>query len=308
MNKKLLAIVLSALVAAPLASAEASVKNKTVLPTLAIMDTAIDTSIPSLKNRVVYEVCILAWNTCPNGTNFQEGAGSASLPSSIITRNGFDHGTQMASVAAQSNLNMNILFVRIIGNTRDGRRQLTPEASIANALSWIIANKDKYNVQAVTMAQGNTNYNKTGDYCPASGPLTQVVNNAIASNLPVFFPAGNDRNYTRINWPACIPAAIAVGGTDTTGAVATWSNHDPQRLDFYSLGQTRAEVPGGATINVAGTSVAIQTAAANWLKLKSVKPALSVGDINALIAKTATPTSNSKVTSILFNLGAAING
>ncbi len=112
MNKKLLATLLSATIAIPIASAEASntVKNKTVLPSIAILDTAIDTSVSSLKNRNVYEVCILAWNSCPNGTQFQEGKGAATLPSSLITKNGFDHGTQMASAAANANPNMGIVF------------------------------------------------------------------------------------------------------------------------------------------------------------------------------------------------------
>lgn len=308
MNKKLLAIILSALVATPLASAEATVKNKTVLPALAILDTAVDTSVSSLKNRNVYEVCILAWNSCPNGTNFQEGKGAASLPTNIINRNGFDHGTQMSSVAANANPNMNIVFVRIVGNTADGRRQLVPEASIANALNWVIQNKDRLNIQAVAMSQGNSNYNRIGDYCPTSGPLTAVVNNATASNLPVFFPAGNDRNYTRINWPACIPSSMSVGGTDNLGEIAIWSNYDSQRLDFYSLGQTKAQLPGGAIINAAGTSVAAQIAASNWIALKSSKPNLNLTEIESLIKRTATPIKNSKVNGFLFNLGSALNG
>lgn len=308
MNKKLLAIILSALVATPLASAEATVKNKTVLPALAILDTAVDTSVSSLKNRNVYEVCILAWNSCPNGTNFQEGKGAASLPASVINRNGFDHGTQMSSIAANANPNMNIVFVRIVGNTADGRRQLVPEASIANALNWVIQNKDRLNIQAVAMSQGNSNYNRTGDYCPTAGPLTSVVNNATASNLPVFFPAGNDRNYTRINWPACIPSAIAVGGIDNTGSIGLWSNYDPQRLDIYSLGQTKAQVPGGATINAIGTSVSAQIAASNWIELKSSKSSLTLSELESLIKRTATPVKNSKVNGFLFNLGSALNG
>lgn len=308
MNKKLLAIILSALVATPLASAEATVKNKTVLPALAILDTAVDTSVSSLKNRNVYEVCILAWNSCPNGTNFQEGKGAASLPASVINRNGFDHGTQMSSIAANANPNMNIVFVRIVGNTADGRRQLVPEASIANALNWVIQNKDRLNIQAVAMSQGNSNYNRTGDYCPTAGPLTSVVNNATASNLPVFFPAGNDRNYTRINWPACIPSAIAVGGIDNTGSIGLWSNYDPQRLDIYSLGQTKAQVPGGATINAIGTSVSAQIAASNWIELKGSKSSLTLSELESLIKRTATPVKNSKVNGFLFNLGSALNG
>jgi hypothetical protein len=40
---------------------------------IVIIDTAIDSSIPQLKEKIVQEVCILDRMTCPNGQRFQEG-------------------------------------------------------------------------------------------------------------------------------------------------------------------------------------------------------------------------------------------
>ena len=63
---------------------------------IVIIDTAIDSSIPQVKAKLVQEVCILDRMLCPNGTKFQEGVGAATLPSSQALVNGFEHGTYMS--------------------------------------------------------------------------------------------------------------------------------------------------------------------------------------------------------------------
>ena len=119
MKNKLITAVLTLSLLSPVAISQASDANA---PVLAILDTAIDTSVPSLQGKIVGEVCILEWALCPNGTNFQEGSGSASMPADLITKNGFDHGTFMATTAVSSNPNIKILFIKIIANTSTGLR------------------------------------------------------------------------------------------------------------------------------------------------------------------------------------------
>ena len=106
MNKKILLGLVALTLVIP-STSHANVKNRTLsAPTLAILDTGLDTSVPSIKDKLVYEVCILEWNSCPNGKTFMEGPGSAVLPSNIISANGFDHGTQMSSVVASLDPNI----------------------------------------------------------------------------------------------------------------------------------------------------------------------------------------------------------
>ena len=76
------------------------------------------------KSKIVYEVCIMDDNKCPNGKSFQEGVGAATLPATSIYQNGFDHGTQMTYAAIKTNPNVRIVFVRIIGSTQNGQRQM----------------------------------------------------------------------------------------------------------------------------------------------------------------------------------------
>lgn len=311
MNKKLISALVAITLAIPTISANAaSLQNKTVAqPTIAILDTAIDTSLPIFKDRILFEACVTQFSTCPNGMSVMEGTNSATMPASVISQNGFDHGTQMASLAVAANPNVNIVFVRIIGSNPNGTRQVAGEPTVVNGLDWVLRNKDKFNIQAVSMSQAHHNLGPAGtDYCPKT-PLTEGKVKALAdAGVPVFFPAGNNRDYVRIDWPACIQSSIAIGAVMPTNEVAIYSNFDSKLVDFFALGTTRAILPGGKTINVAGTSAATVIAATQWATIKAAKPTLTYSQIYDLISATSIPTKNSKVTGgKLINLNGALS-
>lgn len=272
MNKKYIVALIAAVLIAP-STAKATAVD--ITPSLAILDTGIQSSLPIFEGKIAQEVCILDWNSCQNGTKYQEGPGAASIPINIITKNGFDHGTQMASIAVANNPNMKIVFIRIIGHTSTGGRQLNYESTIAKALDWVALNKEKYNIKAVSMSQGHHQLSKTIDYCPKSFMLTDSIKNLISFNIPTFLSAGNGRDYKRIDWPACINEAIAVGATDQENEITRYSNYDPQKIDFYALGNTVAYNPDGQQKNVAGTSASTQVAASQWVMVSQAKPTLT---------------------------------
>ncbi len=308
MNKKLITALVALSLLMPV-SANANLKNNNLKPAVAILDTAIDTSLPIFKDRIIQEVCLLERGPCPNGQKFQEGPGAASLPSNFITKNGFDHGTQMSYLAANANSDMNIVFVRIIGNNPDGIRQVATEQTVYNALQWVIDNASKYNIQAVTMAQSARNFVAGTNYCPRTPTTQSKIKSLTDAGIPVFLPAGNDFDLTRINWPACLPESIAIGATTPTSAVAVYSNYDSKLIDFYAQGTTSSFGPGNVKVNVAGTSASIQIAAAQWIAIKSAKPSFTLSQMYDLVAKTAIRTSNSKVKNVLLiNRDGAIRG
>ena len=114
MNKKLIAALIAITLSIPTTAHAAGLQNRIdSTPSVAILDTGIDTSLPAFKGKIIQEVCILEWTTCPNGKSFMEGAGAASMPANLITLNGFDHGTFMASVFLATNPNVNIVFKSI---------------------------------------------------------------------------------------------------------------------------------------------------------------------------------------------------
>ena len=312
MNKKILAVLVTITLAIPTISANAaSLQNKNVAqPTIAILDTALDTSLPIFKDKILFEACVTQWSSCPNGLSEMEGTNSSTLKPEWISKNGFDHGTQIASIAVATNPNVKIVFVRIIGTSSTGLRQSTSEATVYNALDWVIRNKDKFNIQAVSMSQGHSaGRNPDPNYCPST-PITEgKINQLMTAGVPVFFPTGNARNYSKIDWPACIPSSVAIGATMPAETIAIYSNHDPLLTDFFALGQVKATNPGGKVVNVGGTSAATVIAATQWATIKASKPHLTYSQIDDLISKTSKPTYNSKITGgKLINLGAALNG
>jgi hypothetical protein len=283
MKNKLITAVLTLSLLSPVAISQASGADA---PVLAILDTAIDTSIPALQGKVVGEVCILEWALCPNGTNFQEGAGAASMSPNLITKNGFDHGTLMASTAVQHNPNIKILFIKIIGNTSTGLRKPTGESTISAALFWVKENAAKYNVKAVSLSQGSSGLlGKSGtDYCPTFPRTISAVQSLNAMSIPVFSAVGNARDYARIDWPSCIPDVVSVGAVDQIGEITSYSNNDASLLDFFALGNMPAVGPGNITKNIAGTSSATQVAAATYLSLSSSTGKSGIDLINVMKA------------------------
>lgn len=311
MNKKLIAALVAIFVSVPL-TAQANIKNRTTtLPSLAVIDTAINSAMPELKGKIVHEVCITANSSCPNKQNFMEGNGSAALPLNIISKNGFDHGTQMVSAALAANPDMNIVFIRIIGNRVNGTRDVVPTDLIATAIGWATANKSKYNIKAISMSQGHHNLRGPAGtaYCPSVPAVDAAVNTALANELPVFFATGNNWDSARIDWPSCIPGSIAVAGTDENGFVGGWSNFDSTLVDFVDLGVFSVLSPTGKTVRMIGTSVSTQQAAAKWIRVSSFKPTLTYSQLYDLLARTSTFGKSAKVTTNrVINLQGALNG
>jgi hypothetical protein len=319
--KKLITMALAAtLIAITTMPAQANLKTKTSVPTIAILDTALDTSIPSIKSRIVAEVCILDWPSCPNGKTFMEGNGASVLPANILSNSDFNHGTQMVSAAIASNPNLNIVFVRIVGNTRAGKPQTYGLNTLVKALTWVNNNKNKYNIVAVASSNGASapviKKSAASAYCSPTA-LDSVISSLSASGIPTFFPsgnsAGNPQMLGKIEWPACISASIAVGGVETINLdkpqISLVSNYDKNLVDLWGEIHQPTIYPGNVAGYSYGTSVAVQVVAAKYVYLKSVKPTLTSTQLIALMKSSSDPVENSAGQSVyLFNLLKAVNG
>lgn len=309
MNKKIIRALVATVISISATIQVAPMAQANSVPAIAILDTALDTSLPIFKDRIAYEVCILEWNSCPNGKSFMEGPGSSVLPANIISSNGFDHGTQMASVVAELNPNVKIVFVRIIGNTPSGDRQSANEATVTNALNWVLQNKDKYNIKSVAMSQGHHNLGPVGtEYCPSTPNTKNLLVSLAGSGVATFFPAGNSRDYARLDWPACITESISVGWSDQYDGISLNGNFDKDRLDFYALGNVRVTMPGGTVRNGAGSSISVQVAATTWALLKSKYPTYTQDQIINLLSQTSTQIRGSRGQfGKLINMNAALS-
>ena len=223
---------------------------------------------------------------CPNSRTFQEGTGAATISSSILSAPGITHGTQMASIAITTNPSQKLILLRLVAYNSRGQRMPVYESSLIQAFQWIAGKRLELNMGAVAMAQGHHPSSTSKNYCPKSPVLEKLIIDLKLNEVPVFFPAGNAGDKSRIDWPACIPAAIAIGAIDSSGQIAKYSNYDRVLNDFYVLGTSSALLPGGGSTTATGTSVSTVVAASYWLKIMDLKPELKLADISQLFRNT----------------------
>lgn len=254
--KKIAVGVILVLGFASLQNAQAQVK-----PSIAIIDTAIDSTAPQLQGKIIYEVCVMEEMRCPNGKSFQEGTGSATLPVSQVYSNGWDHGTVMASVATQVNPDVNIVFIRIVPMVvKTGRQSTYSQFAVIDALNWVANNKDKFNIVATSASMGHHRLGTGANYCPVNPVLRSSIVKLQGMNVATMFATGNNYDYSRIDYPACIAEAIAVGATDKSNRIALYGNSGLE-VDFFALGNYTVNDK-----NVLGTSASTAAFASYWAK------------------------------------------
>jgi len=211
--------------------------------TLVIIDSGINTDLAWAKNAVIDEACFVELHRCPNGFSQMVGAGAAKVTPAMTTASSFSHGTQMASVEVAINPNVKIVSIRVAGLTPRGVPTPYSGKAISWALDYVEANKARLNVGAVSISLGKS-YRETA--CPINPKLQSVIANLTASGVGVVIAVGNGSNNTKVDYPACIPEAIAVGATEDRYAmkeVSGWvypilsiSNNGPE-LDLFVNGK-----------------------------------------------------------------------
>jgi hypothetical protein len=249
---------------------------------IVIIDTGYDANVASFKDKVIYEKCI-NWiqATCPNGKLIMDGAGSAQLTSKQLGTGTGMHGTEMMLDSIAINPNSKFIFIRAFSISNIVMAPL--DTDVVNILNWVYANKDTYNIGAVTMSFGR----HTTTACQNNVTLTNVVSQLKSANIPVIASAGNDYDYTHVDFPACNTGIISVGSS-VNGIHQLYSNAGVG-LSFDALGQI-----GSSN----GTSAAAQAFGASWVAIHQAKPSLSYDQEFALLQKTSTQSANQYVKNI----------
>ena len=239
-------------------------------PTIAIIDSGVSTSL--FANNIAYEVCLINLPRCPNQKTSMEGPGAANLaPTNDKMLN---HGTQMASIVTAVNPSAKIIPIRIVGMTPAGVAGLYSLNDVQVALNWVVANREKYNISVVLLAQGAVMSN-----CRVPAGMAQSIATLKAVNVPVIAAVGNDSNRKTVFSPACLPDSVAVGATDNpwtgNGAnaydpnaapyIARYSNGAQGQVDFYLNARYYTKLTDGSTKFVVGTSNSAAALAGWWL-------------------------------------------
>jgi hypothetical protein len=264
--KKLIAV---ALVIAGVFGAQVPVHAADPAPSIVVIDTGTDPAL--FPGKIVAEACFLEYYTCANGKSTMEGPGASYI--APTTNKDLTHGTQMLSIIAKVDPVANLIPIKIVERTAAGNPMLYTLASVKQALDWVIANRVKYNIAVVSLSQGGI---KAGCRVP-DGMVAQFAT-LKAVNVPVVVSIGNNSSKTDSNAPACIPDAVAVGGTDNPWGgiqpiawdskakpyIARYNNVSPL-VDFYANARWFTTNRDGSKKFIVGTSAATASVAGWWL-------------------------------------------
>lgn len=237
---------------------------------IVVIDNGTNTAL--FGDRVAYEVCILSSSRCPNGQSTMEGTGAAVLPPT--SNRDFNHGTQMVSLVLRFNPNVKVIPIRIVGMTPAGNPALYTLEDVQRAFNWVVANRQKFNIAAVSLSQG-----RVFPGCKVPDGMAQSIATLKAAHVPVLASVGNNGDRTGVFSPACLPDAVSVGATDNPWPgvepieydknaapyIARYSNGSQGQTDFFVNGRWNTTMINGTTRFAAGTSGATAAFAAWWV-------------------------------------------
>jgi hypothetical protein len=174
----------------------------------------IDSGFDPSKVQPIKEVCILVVERCNNGSSFDDSVGSSNTSSrmSVNGQREWNHGTIMADVVRQINPDVNLIFIRNAFVVPSGAVNIGGIKEFNRSLDWVIANKEQYNISAVSFSRGQSTWTKKSSTCPVDITTQNQIISLQNLGVATAIAAGNDRNKTNISYPACISEAVAISG------------------------------------------------------------------------------------------------
>ena len=234
---------------------------------VAVLDSGLDTDHSDLAAGLIHQACFLdddgsinGVGLCPNGSDRQTGPGAA--------EDDAGHGTHVTGIVAsrgnQSSVGVapgaNIVSIKVTaGPSFSGTFYYFSE--IVAALDYIL--NVRTDVKVINMSFGTfaqfvgdcdnaTSWNMAG---------ATAINNLRAQGVIAFASSGNNGSDTEMGSPACLSNVIAVGATDNSDNLATFTNSNTS-TDILAPGVSiLSSAMGNSTTTASGTSMASPHAA-----------------------------------------------
>ena len=207
-------------------------------PTVVVIDSGFD----STKIVPTKEVCILVTNNCNNGKAFDDSVGSSNttIPLMANWKSEWNHGLIMADIVRQVNPNANLIFIRNAIVTAKGAINIGGIEEFKRSLQWVIDNKTKYNISVVSFSRGQ----HKASACAIDKTIQSQIVALQNGGVGVAIAAGNNGDKTYIDYPACIPEAIAISGIYSQNYTPkiwssyrqTFGTNSGVDTDFFAMG------------------------------------------------------------------------
>ena len=225
------------------------------IPSIAILDSGIDSSHPDLTGKVAA------------AHDFVDSTGDTSDASW--------HGTAVAGVVAGGDVGdatsvcpaCTILSGKVLDAQDRGS-----DAEIARGVLWAVASGARV-----------VNLSVSG---PSEAPaLRAAIRTATRGGVVVVAAAGNDGS-TDKSFPAADPNVIAVAATTSSDTLFAWSNRGSW-VAIGAPGETTTTLRGGGYTTFVGTSAAAPEVAAAAAECLAVAPGLSPSAVRGILMRTA---------------------
>ncbi len=225
-----------------------------------VLDTGINYSHPNLGNCSTAEFLAGSCKKVPFGFDFANNDNDP-MDDHYHPVSGHSHGSHCSGIIASDHNtyrgvapDTKILAIKVCYNS--GGCAL---GDIAQGVDWCISNKNTYNVSAISISIGTKDFHSS-TYCDNYFPaLSNAINTAHASGIPVFISSGNELDKDEISFPSCVTNATAIGAVDDSDNDASFSNFAPI-LNFFAPGVSIISTVRGGSFGLfaskSGTSMA----------------------------------------------------
>lgn len=266
--------------------------------TVAVLDTGVSLKHPMLEGKVVSQACYstnepaeTATSICPGGDPEDTGENSGRACTNVP--NGCEHGTHVASIAVGDGSRFDgvargasLIPIQVFTRfeTCDGAPSpcvLSFTTDQIKGLERVYKLRNRFTIDVVNMSVGAGKHAGT---CDGKSPaLKTSIDNLRSAGIATVISSGNDGQFAKIGFPACISSAIAVGSTTKSDVIAFTSNHS-SLVKLLAPGEAiEAAVPPKKFAVLSGTSMAAPHVSGAFAIMRDAQPEASVDDILAAL-------------------------
>ncbi|MER8044139.1 proprotein convertase P-domain-containing protein [Streptomyces sp. NPDC094032] len=298
---------------------------------IAVLDTGVAQNHPFLGGRVTQQACFSttdatsgATSLCPNGTDEQEGPGSADSESGPCATLGAacSHGTHVAGIAAGNGKDLTgaprqgvapgaeIYAIQVFSKFTSAEYCGAQAPCVLSFTSDQLAGLEKVYalkqagkpVIAANMSLGGGRYTSA---CTTDARKA-IIDNLFNAGVATVVAAGNNAYTNAVNSPGCVPNAVTVGATTDADQLAAYTNRGPL-VDLFAPGHgVVSSVPGNAYATKNGSSMATPHVAGALAVLRKAAPQAPLGTLIQALASTGKAVTYTEGTTPRIQLDQAV--